>query len=255
MTEMASSRTIRQGGVAVADDTAACAPVVRACGLFLEIDDHVILQDICLEVPPGRSIALLGANGAGKTMLLRVLSTLIRPSGGALHLFGEALGPHSERLRSRIGVIAHQSMLYRDLSAQENLVFFGKLYDVPRPAERATEMLGLVGLSSRADDPVRTLSRGMAQRVAVARALLHDPDLLLADEPFDGLDAPSADALGRLLSRLHGEGKAIVLSNHYVPQTLELVDEVVVLRRGRIVFSQPSAGLTAEAILKEIAGP
>ena len=255
MKDTASSTAVKDEESSAADSVAAGVVAVQAAGVSLEIDDHRILQEVSLDVPVGRSVALLGANGAGKTMLLRVLSTLIRPSGGSLHLFGEQVGPHAEKIRSRIGIIAHQPMLYRDLSAKENLVFFAKLYDVPDPAERAAEMLEMVALSHRADDEVKTLSRGMTQRVAVARALLHDPDLLLADEPFDGLDAPSVGALQSLLSRLIGQGKTVILSNHTIGQSLEMVDRVAVLRRGQIVLDRAAADLTVEAVLKEIVGP
>ena len=225
---------------------------MHASGLSLAIDRHVILREISVEIPAGQTVALMGANGAGKTMLLRVLSTLLRPSAGGLTLFGSEVKPGAGEIRSRIGIVAHQSMLYRDLSARENLEFFGRLYEVPRPTVRADRMLEVVGLTRRAGDAVKTLSRGMTQRVAIARALMHDPDLLLADEPFDGLDAVSVTALEALLRRLRSEGKTTILSNHDISQTLKIVDRAVILRRGQVALDRPAEDLTAGAVLEEI---
>jgi heme exporter protein A len=200
----------------------------------------------------GQYVALLGANGAGKSTLLKILATLIPPSSGQLLLFGDAVGHDGWAARRRIGLIGHQSMLYRDLSAFENLVFFGRLYGVSDPAARAQTLLKAVDLWDRADDPVKALSRGMMQRVAIARALVHDPDLLLADEPFDGLDAPSSRALEELLAKLHGGGKTVILANHDIDQSLRLSQRAIVLRKGRVVIDQPSQQLTAAAVLKEM---
>ncbi|MHC4717292.1 MAG: ATP-binding cassette domain-containing protein, partial [Planctomycetota bacterium] len=164
---------------ALATDEAPQEAIVRSSGLFLRLDDRPILSDISLSVPPGRTMALLGANGAGKSTLLHVLATLLAPTRGRLELFGQV---GAARARSRIGLITHQPVLYRDLTARENLLFFGRLYGITDPQERASRMLRLVGMGHRADDAVKTLSRGMTQRVSIARALMHDPDLLLADE-------------------------------------------------------------------------
>ncbi|KKL62654.1 hypothetical protein LCGC14_2183050, partial [marine sediment metagenome] len=158
------------------------AAVVHVNDVSLLFDTRPALDHVQLTIPEGQMVALLGANGAGKSTLLKVLATLIRPSHGSLTLFGQTIGPNAATVRSRLGMIAHQPILYRDLSAKENLEFFGKLYEVASPAARADELLELVGLAGRAKDPVKTLSRGMTQRVSIARALMHDPDLLLADE-------------------------------------------------------------------------
>ncbi len=228
---------------------------VRTLGLYLRLDDRAILSDICLRIPPGRTVALLGANGAGKSTLLRVLATLLAPTKGRLELFGQAGAAGAVRARSRIGLIMHSPMLYRDLTAKENLVFFGRLYGVAGPGQRASRMLRLVGMDHRADDAVKTLSRGMTQRVAIARALMHDPDLLLADEPFNGLDAPSAEVLEALLGRLRESGKTVILANHDIRQSLSLADTVLVLRQGRVALHAPVGRLSAEAVLEELTGP
>jgi len=216
------------------------------------IDDRVILQGITLSIARGQYIGLLGANGAGKSTLLKILATLTAPSGGRLMLFGRNIGRDAGASRRRIGLIGHQSMLYRDLSAFENLEFFGRLYGVGDPAARADELLRAVELADRADDPVKSLSRGMTQRVAIARALVHDPDLILADEPFDGLDAPSSRSLERLLSQLHEGGKTIILANHHIEQSLRLTERAIVLRGGRVVIDSDSRRLTSAAVLKEM---
>jgi heme exporter protein A len=228
---------------------------VQAIGLGKIIDDKRVLDDITFDVPRGSYLALLGANGAGKSTLLKILATLIPATSGRLALFGETTQRETAGLRARIGLIGHGAMLYRDLSARENLRFFGRLYGLPDAAARADELLAYVGLAARADDPVKTFSRGMAQRVSIARALVHDPDLLLADEPFAGLDAPSGRGLEEMLRRLHGEGRTIVLASHDVTQVLGLAGRVLVLRRGRLVLDQDTSRLDAETVLAEVTGP
>jgi heme exporter protein A len=227
---------------------------VRTTGLCLRLDDRPILKDIDLNVPVGRTVALLGANGAGKSTLLKVLATFMPPSSGSLELFGSPVGVNAGKIRSQIGIISHQPMLYRDLSAMENLVFFGRLYGVSKPRTRGEEMLALVGLSNRADDAVKTLSRGMIQRVSIARALMHDPSLLLADEPFDGLDVPSANALEAFLGRLKNQGKTVVIANHDIAQTLRLADTVFVLHRGCRVLEARADETNVAAIVQEMTG-
>ncbi len=237
-----------------ADQAKRNSAAIFASALSLELDDRRILEDINLKIPVGATVALLGANGAGKSTLLRILATLAHPSGGRLELFGHHVGAAAWKVRSRIGLIAHQPMLYRDLTLRENLEFFGKLYKVSDAPSRAKELLEMVGLAHRADDPVKTLSRGMTQRVAIARALMHDPDLLLADEPFNGLDAPSIIALEQFLARLKSEGKTVILSNHNISQTLRLADYVCVLRAGQLVLDGPADQFNEQTIMREISG-
>ncbi|MHC4081563.1 MAG: ABC transporter ATP-binding protein [Planctomycetota bacterium] len=228
---------------------------VQVAGLGKTIDDKRVLADITFDVRRGDYVALLGANGAGKSTLLKILATLIPATKGHLALFGETLKGEAAGLRARLGLIGHGAMLYRDLSARENLVFFGRLYDVPDTASRADDLLDYVGLAGRARDPVKTFSRGMAQRVSIARALVHDPDLLLADEPFAGLDAPSQRMLEEMLGKLHGEGKTIVLASHDLAQSLGLAQRALVLRQGRLVVDEETARLDAAAVLAEVTGP
>lgn len=230
--------------------TPAAAPAaIAARGLRKVIDERPILHDLALDIPRGAFVALLGANGAGKSTLLKLLATLTTPTAGELTLLGLPVKSNAAKVRGRIGLIGHQSMLYHDLSARENLVFFGKLYGIKNPAARADHLLDSLGLLHRANDPVKAFSRGMTQRVAIARALVHDPELVLADEPFAGLDAPSAAVLESVLAQLHRAGKTIVLANHDIAQSLRLSRHAVVLRRGRKVIDAPSDSLSAPDVL------
>ena len=235
-------------------DVGTTAAPIKLVGVSKAIDGRPILKDIDLEVRPGEYLAVLGANGAGKSTLLKIIATLTGVSSGHLHLFGRRVMRDSAALRAKIGLIAHQSMLYRDLTARENLEFFAKLYGIAKPAERADRLLNVVGLSDRADEPIKVFSRGMVQRVAIARALVHDPELILADEPFDGLDAPSVAATEQLLAHLHQIGKTIVLVNHDISQSLQIAGRVVVLRRGSVVIDAGAKSLNAAQILAEVGG-
>jgi heme ABC exporter ATP-binding subunit CcmA len=227
-------------------------PAIRVSQLTKTLDERPVLRGIDLSINPGEYVALLGANGAGKSTLLRLLATLIPPTSGQIELFGKPLARNAAMLRAKIGLIAHAPMLYRDLSAKENLLFFAKLYEVKEPEERVVRMLRMVGLADRANDPVKNFSRGMTQRISIARALLHDPELILADEPFAGLDAPSTKALEGLLSKLNAVGKTIILVNHDIDQTLRLAERAVVLRQGKIALDQPTHRLYAREVLSEV---
>ena len=233
-------------------DERAGAAVIRAAALVKRIDERAILRDVTLAVEAGEYVVVLGANGSGKSTLLKILATLLAPTAGRLELFGEVAGPRAAHLRRRIGLIAHDSMLYRDLTARENLEFFGRLYRLPDAASRATQMLDRVGLSQRSEDPVRTFSRGMVQRVSIARALLHQPDLILADEPFAGLDDPSTEALEQLFEQVHDAGKTVVMVNHDLEQSLRIAGRAVVLRGGRVVVDQPTHRLYSRELRAEV---
>ena len=248
---MSAARAQFAAGLSLA--TAIAPPAVRAAAIGKRIDDRPILSDVTFDVEEGRFVALLGANGAGKTTLLKVLATLTPATEGTLELFGATVGTRSAAAaRSHIGLIGHQSMLYGDLTARENLVFYGKLYGLDDPRGRADALLDAFGLGERADDPVRTFSRGMTQRVAVARALVHRPKLLLADEPFDGLDAPSVADLEDIFRQLHDAGRTIIMTNHDIAQSLRLAERAVVLRRGRVVVDRPVRSLDVRAVLGEM---
>ena len=232
--------------------TAAADPVVRAAHIGKSIDERPVLKDLNLEIGAGQYVAVIGPNGAGKSTLLRIIATLVPPSTGQVFLFGHAADHSGARLRAKIGFIGHQSMLYRDLSAKENLEFYAKLYGLKNPTKRARQMLQMAGLSDRANDPVKVFSRGMLQRAAIARALLHDPELILADEPFTGLDAPSIQAMEQLLGDLNTAGKTIIMVNHDIEQSLHLADRAIILRGGRIVVNEPTFRLYPREVLSEV---
>ncbi len=203
-----------------------------------------VLAGVDLVVEGGECVALLGANGAGKTTLLRVLATLLRPSGGRLRLFGEDAASRPAAVLRKIGYVGHESACYVDLTARENLAFYAELYGVTDADERVAELVEWTGLGSAARRPVRTFSRGMTQRLALARALLHRPELLLLDEPFSGLDPQATSTLDALLRDLRAAGHAIVLATHDVPRAAALASRVVMLHRGRIDWDG-SGGETA----------
>ncbi len=180
-------------------------------------------------------MAVFGPNGAGKTTLIRLLTLSLRATSGRFRIDG--LDPAAEdlRIRQRIGVISHQSFLYDDLSARQNLVFFGRLYAVPDPGRRAAELLESVGLTARADDPLRTFSRGMQQRVSLARALVHRPSIVFLDEPFTGLDPHAARTLRSTLDRLREDGRTVFMVTHNLSQGLRLSDRWLILCGGQVV--------------------
>jgi heme ABC exporter ATP-binding subunit CcmA len=208
-------------------------PIV-AEGLRRTFAGVTVLAGVDLVVEGGECVALLGANGAGKTTLLRVLATLLRPSAGRLRLFGEDAALRPPAVRRKIGYVGHESACYVDLTARENLAFYAELYDVADAGARVAELVEWTGLGTAVRRPVRTFSRGMLQRLALARALLHRPELLLLDEPFSGLDPQATATLEALLAELRATGHAIVLSSHDVPRAAALASRVVMLHRGRI---------------------
>jgi heme exporter protein A len=205
------------------------AEAIALEGLERRYGDRPALVGISVRVGEGQTLAVFGANGAGKTTLLRVLATLLRPHGGSVSVLGARLPEESWKVRGRVGFLGHEPLLYPDLTARENLVFYARLHGVDDG--RADELLERVGLAARARDPVRELSRGMVQRLAAARAVLHDPAVLLLDEPRAGLDPAAAEQLEPLIGRASGRTRVIV--THDVERGLREADAVLGLRAGR----------------------
>lgn len=201
--------------------------------------DLVALRSVSLRIEPGESVFIYGPNGAGKTTLLRILSTLARPAEGQATFNGENIHSNTAAARARIGFVSHATFLYGDLTARENLKLAGTLFGLTAVKERIAAVLDMFSVEHRADEPVRKLSRGLQQRATLARALLHDPDFILLDEPFTGLDAASVEKLEKLLRRLPGEGKAVVFSTHSFDQGAALARRLVVLEAGRVKFDGP----------------
>jgi heme exporter protein A len=210
-------------------------------GLERRYGERVALSGVTARLERGRTLAVFGANGAGKTTLLRVLAALLRPHGGRARVLGADLPREAWRVHGRIGYLGHEPLLYRELTGRENLEYHARLHRVG--LGRVEEVLGAVGMRSRADEPVRDLSRGMVQRLAVARAVLHDPPLLLLDEPRAGLDPAAAERLEPLIGRASGLTRVLV--THDVEGGLREADVALGLRRGRQAFALPAGEVGA----------
>ena len=223
---------------------AGAPPAIELRGLARYFGERTALRDISLEVPEGATLAVLGRNGAGKSTLLRILASLLRPHSGEVRVFGESLPRNAYKVRARLGLLGHDPLLYRELSGRENLVYHARLHGVE--LARVDEVLRAVQMHDRADDPVRLLSRGMVQRVAVARAVLHRPGLLLLDEPRANLDPAATDLIEPLIGRPAGVTR--VLISHDPAAALAEADLVLALRDGRAAYLGEPAGLSEDAV-------
>ena len=199
--------------------------------------DYPALKNVNLAAPPGACLALIGRNGAGKTTLLRTIAGFSRPGKGEIRIFGGA--PRDTATRRTMGFIGHGISVYDELSAFENLTLFARLYNLPDPRRSALDWLERTGLERVKDGLVREFSRGMRQRLAVARAFLHEPKVLLLDEPFTALDDRAIAVLQRLLREALAAGKTIVMSTHQLREALELATHVALLNRGQVAFHGP----------------
>ena len=210
------------------------SPAILACGLTKAFGTRKALDRVSFELPEGAFLSIFGPNGAGKTTLLRVLSTLVRPTGGKASLCGIDLAEEPDKARGLVGMISHQSMLYPDLTAEENLLLYAELYGVSDPKARVGELLEAVGLAHRRLDAVRTFSRGMTQRVSIARALVHDPAVVFLDEPYSGLDPHAVEIFDELIDSVRGD-RTFVMVSHDLAKGFEMCTHALVLARGRIV--------------------
>jgi heme exporter protein A len=208
---------------------------------------RVALADVNVHISAGELVTLVGPNGAGKTTLLRVLATLTRPTAGSVRIAGLDTARAGEDARRRIGFLSHQTLLYGDLTAEQNLRFYARLYDLQDDSSRIDELLARVGLRAQRHDPVRTFSRGMQQRLAVARAVLHQPQALLLDEPFNSLDTQAAQMLIHLLTELTDGGGTALLATHDLARALALGQRVIVLNQGHIVHDARRQALNPAA--------
>jgi heme exporter protein A len=208
-----------------------------------------VLRGLDFDVRPGEFVALLGPNGAGKTTFLRILSSLSRPSMGKVQISGFNLPAQASQVRGQLGVVSHLPLLYGDLTAEENLRFYGRIYNLSDLDTRITSMLELVGLASRRRDLVRTFSRGMQQRLSIGRAMLHDPQVMLFDEPHTGLDQDACDMLDRILKEVAARGRTIVMSSHDMARVEDLATRFDVLSRGVIAASASRWDLTNTNLL------
>jgi heme exporter protein A len=211
--------------------------MIQVKRLVKRFGTKTVLHGLDFEVHPGEFVALLGPNGAGKTTFLRILASLSQPSLGEVWIGGHRLPQQAAAVRARLGVVSHVPLLYGDLTAQENLHFYGRLYGVPRLADRVAEVLEMIGLASRGRDLVRTFSRGMQQRLAIGRAVLHDPDVMLFDEPHTGLDQDAAAMLDQVLHSVAAQGRTVVMTSHDLVRAEALATRFDILSRGLIVDS------------------
>jgi heme exporter protein A len=218
--------------------------MIEVRGLTKAFGPRTALNRVDLDVGAGEFVALVGPNGAGKTTLLRILASLTRPTHGTVRIDGLALAEQAEAVRRRVGFLSHRTLLYDDLTAEQNLQFYARMYDVAED-RRIPALLARVALENRRHDLVRTFSRGMQQRLAVARAVLHRPQVLLLDEPYTGLDPHAAQSLSDLLAELAGEGRTILLTTHNLSRGLAMGGRVIVLAGGRVVSDQPRERIDA----------
>jgi heme exporter protein A len=259
------------GADAAADATSGVA-MIELRKLTKSFGSKYALRGVNLRVMPGESLVIFGPNGAGKSTLIRILSSLSRPTSGSVHIGGLDLATHADGIRRHLGVVSHAPLLYDSLTAEENLRFFAGLYGMSQPEPRITLLLAQVGLTTRRGDLVRTFSRGMVQRLAIARALLHDPQVLLLDEPDTGLDPQAAEMLHDLLVQVsrgtegqRGRGaeeervagapsstptppppqRTLVTVTHSLERGLAIADRMVILANGRLVFEADARGMTA----------
>jgi len=210
--------------------------VIHASKLVKAFGRRPVLRGVDLDVPAGQSVALFGPNGAGKTTLIRIIAGLSKLTSGRVQLGGQDVQKAGPGLRRYVGFVSHNPLVYDSLTAEENLIFFGRMYEVPQLDARIVQVLEQVGLAGRRKDVVRTYSRGMIQRLAIARAILHDPPILLLDEPDTGLDQQAADMLRSLLVELGSSDRTVLLTTHNLERGIEWADRALILNGGRVRF-------------------
>ena len=223
--------------------------MIEVTRLIKRFGPKAVLRNLDFQVAQGEFVAVLGPNGAGKTTFLRILSSLSRQTAGEVRIAGYALPHQAAAVRRSLGVVSHLPLLYGDLSAEENLVFYGRMYGVPGMQQRVSEVLELVGLAARRRDLVRTFSRGMQQRLAIARAVLHDPEVLLLDEPHTGLDQDACEMLDTVLRQVGARGRTVVMTSHDLSRVSDLASRFDVLTRGRIQATVQHSDLPTDGLL------
>ncbi|GCF08324.1 heme ABC exporter ATP-binding protein CcmA [Dictyobacter arantiisoli] len=238
------SKLADQGSLLPANTESADVQAIEVHNLKKSYAFKPVLRNLSLTLPHGQRMALLGANGTGKTTLLRILVGLSKAGSGTVAINGWDSRYALQEIRQSIGFVAHQPYLYEELTVLENLLFFGQLYAVPRARERAMVLLERVGMARRVNERVRALSRGQVQRVAWARALLHQPSLLLLDEPETGLDQDGSVLIDTLLAEYAAHGGSILFTTHQLERALALSDQVVIINGGKVVYQHETVDLT-----------
>lgn len=203
--------------------------------LFKQADDKLILRGVTLSIKKGETVAILGPNGAGKSTLLKVLTTLIKPTSGEVFMNGLDLRKNQLAIKKLFGYLPHSSLLYDHYSPLENLIFFGKLYGIKNVEQKAVELVKQVGLSFFQNDPVKNFSRGMIQRIAIARAIVHDPQILFLDEPHTGLDQGAIGILNHVILSMKEKGTTTLMVTHDFKQAVEICDRIIMIKNGKVV--------------------
>jgi heme exporter protein A len=222
--------------------------LIETRGLVKAFDLLPVLRKLDLTIARGEFVALLGPNGSGKSTLIRLLAGLSKPTAGTIRIGGWELPREAHAVRGQIGLVSHKPLLYDNLTARENLQFFSRLYNLADSSTRITGLLGRVGLAKRGDDLVRAYSRGMQQRLSIARALLHKPDVLLLDEPYTGLDQDASATLDDLLAETQRDGHTILMATHQLDRAVRLASRVLILSRGVIGYDAPASAQDASEL-------
>lgn len=220
--------------------------MLTANDISKKIGSKTILRGINLHIAKGEFITVFGPNGAGKSTLLKILSMLMKPSTGTLIVDGIKVKDEASKVREKIGVISHHSFLYDNLTAYENLEFYEKMYGMKNRRERIHDILREVGLEVAMNDPVRNFSRGMQQRLAIARATIHDPEILFLDEPYTGLDQQAINILNSVLAKMNIKDRTVFMITHNFEQGLDLSDRVLVITKGQVAYEGEATGLSSE---------
>ena len=222
--------------------------MIKVRKLVKAFGSRVVLRGIDIDIAPGEFVTLLGVNGAGKTTLMSAISTLSKPTSGQIFIGGIDVSQNPAYIRRYIGLVSHNTLLYDDLSGEQNLRFYAKMYDIEKPAMRIADVLRQVGLWGRQKDPVRTYSRGMQQRLAIARAILHNPPILLLDEPDTGLDQSAATMLGDLLAAVGTSERTVLMTTHNLQRGLDLGSRILMLSKGKIAINALKNDVTIEEL-------
>ncbi len=225
--------------------------MIRVQRLVKAFGHRVVLRRVDLDINEGEFVTLIGANGAGKTTLLHIVATLSRPTSGEVLISGYRLTDSATELRRYIGLVSHKTLLYDNLTAAQNLRFYARMYDISNAPDRIDEVIHQVGLSGRQHDLVRTYSRGMQQRLAIGRAILHNPPILLLDEPDTGLDQHATDMLGELLSAVEVGQRTILMTTHNLERGLSLGSRMIILAKGKIVFDAARQDISVEEVRQQ----
>ena len=233
-----------QAGTGPGDGASAGVVAIEVIGLEKSFGHTAVLRGLDMNVRDGEVVAIFGANGVGKSTLLRILATLTRPDHGTISIYGSDLARNAETARLSVGAVLHSPMLYGDMTVEENLMFFGRMFRIPGLSDRVREVAERMGLSQRFEQRVRELSHGYQKRAALARALLHRPRVLLLDEAESGLDEPARKILDGVIAEHRAAGHAVVMTTHSVEKGIASSDRVLVLAGGRFALDAPSSTVT-----------